>query len=228
MRRSSWNVSLYPGALTNGYYRRVFLPEPRGLRSADRVAERIAMLRTVPAVQPLRVWAEDLENRVPGRIVPRFDPAEAGIDSTVLFVLEAPGPMTNASNARPGSGFISADNDDATAENVWRVRSEVGLHDGVLHWNIVPWYLGAASVKPTRAELAEGSAALLELMGLLPKLRTLILAGRYAQDGWRTGIAGSLRRPPVEVIETWHPSPLALNQRGKRAEFKTALARAVT
>ncbi len=52
--------------------------------------------------------------------------------------------MTNAGNARPGSGFISVDNDDQTAENVWHARSQAGLHAAVVQWNIVPWYLGTA------------------------------------------------------------------------------------
>ena len=45
-------------------------------------------------------------------VVPHFDPAEAGVRTRVLCVFEAPGPMTNACNKRPGSGFISADNND--------------------------------------------------------------------------------------------------------------------
>ncbi|MER7795897.1 uracil-DNA glycosylase [Microbacterium sp. NPDC096154] len=184
------------------------------------------MLGSEPAVQPLTEWSRRLEAMSPGKVVPHIDPADAGVDARVLFVLEAPGPMTNASNIRPGSGFISVDNDDATAANIWQARSDAGLHSGCMLWNIVPWYLGPASVKPTKSELGEGAASLLELMGLLPKLTTVILAGRIAQQGWRAHIASSLRHPPVDVIETWHPSPLAMNQPGKRDQFAAALASA--
>ena len=131
--------------------------------------------------------------------------------------------MTNAGNKRPGSGFISVDNDDQTAENCWQAREAAGLVDGVLHWNIVPWYLGVASRKPTGAELKDGATELLGLMRLLPQLDTVVLSGRYAQTGWRRHLASSLHRSAVRVIETWHPSPLALNQSGKRAEFVAAL-----
>lgn len=183
------------------------------------------MLRTEPSVQPLREWADDLAERR-GVVVPQFDPAEAGDDARVLIVFEAPGPMAHAGNVRPGSGFISADNDDQTAENCWRARDAAGLHDGALHWNIVPWYLGVASRKPTGSNVRDGAAELLSLMRLLPRLDTVVLSGRYAQTGWRKHLTNSLHRPAMRVIETWHPSPLALNQPGKRAEFVDALRRA--
>lgn len=40
--------------------------------------------------------------------------------------------MTNADGQRPGSGFISVDHNDATAESLWLTRTEVDLVDGVL------------------------------------------------------------------------------------------------
>ncbi len=180
------------------------------------------MLETELRVHPLREWAEDLASRR-SAVVPWPDPAEAGVDARVLVVFEAPGPMTNASNVRPGSGFVSVDNDDLTAENCWRARVESGLEDGVLCWNMVPWYLGTAARKPTASEITDGAAELLSLMWLLPRLDTVVLCGRYAQTGWNKHLQSSLRRPAVRVIETWHPSPLAMNQPGKRAEFVEAL-----
>lgn len=175
------------------------------------------MLRTVDSVQLLRDWAASFERRVDGRIVPHFDPAEAGVDARVLFVLEAPGPMTNALT-RSGSGFISVDNDDPTAANLWKARDAAGLHDGFLVWNIVPWYLGPASVKPKAGEIAEGAEALREVMSLLPLLEFVVLSGRYAQRGWRTFVdpAGSSH---VRVVHTWHPGPQAMAQVGKRDEL---------
>lgn len=203
----------------------MFLDAPRGFRDPGFVAARLEMLESVDRVQPLREWAADLAARRDA-LVPWIDPAEAGADTRVLLVFEAPGPMTNSGNQRPGSGFISVDNNDQTAENTWRARSEAGLDDGVLCWNIVPWYLGPASRKPTSAEVSDGAEELLSLMTLLPLLDTIVLAGRYAQAGWNRHLARTLRRPAVRVIETWHPSPLALNQPGKRAEYVAALARA--
>jgi hypothetical protein len=199
----------------------VFLPQPNGFRDAARVTERQAMLATEQSVQPLRAWAEDLAARR-NVVVPQFDPAEAGVDAKVLFLLEAPGPMTNAGNARPGSGFISVDNHDATAANSWRARDAAGLHDGVLHWNIVPWYLGTAKRKPTRAELKEGGAELRELLTLLPYLEVVVLSGLYAQAGW----AGHVARHAADgltVVPIWHPGNQSLNQPGRRDEFNQSV-----
>ncbi|MGV8881138.1 MAG: uracil-DNA glycosylase [Rhodoglobus sp.] len=184
------------------------------------------MLETSEAVQPLKEWSEALaaRRRV---VVPHFDPDEAGIEARVLVLLEAPGPMTNADNSRPGSGFISADNDDQTAENCWTTRNEVGLRSGTLHWNIVPWYLGPASKKPNVAELGQGAMELRSLLGLLPRLSAVVLSGRFAQVGWNKHVAPFVD-DRFRVIETWHPSPLSLNSPGRRAEFRSALEQAAT
>lgn len=209
----------------------MFLDQPRGLRDPSQVAARLQLLATDERTLPLAEWATALAKRrtaLSGErvVVPWFDPAESGVESRVLVILEAPGPMTNADNSRPGSGFISVDNDDPTAENTWRARAEAGLNSGVLHWNIVPWYLGTAARKPNAVELADGAAELLELMRVLPNLDTVLLAGEYAKKGWSRHLARSLRRPEVRVIETWHPSQRALIQPGKRAAFVAALREA--
>lgn len=132
--------------------------------------------------------------------------------------------MTNAQNARAGSGFISSDNNDATAENLWRARRDTGLIEHELLWNIVPWYLGPASKKPKVADLREGAVYLRELISLLPELHTVVTLGQFPRRGWsrfgRPGLGIGIR-----TIESWHPSPLAMNQPGKRAELHAALAR---
>jgi hypothetical protein len=179
------------------------------------------MLDTDAPVQPLREWAADLAARR-DVVVPQFDPAEAGVDAKVLFVLEAPGPMTNAGNTRPGSGFISVDNDDETAANTWRARNAAGLYDGVLHWNIVPWYLGTAARKPTVAERREGAAELRALLTLLPYLEVVVLSRLHAREGWDRHVAPFLPDPP-DVVRTWHPGAQSLNQPGRRADVSSAL-----
>lgn len=182
------------------------------------------MLETVPSVQPLRQWAADLKARRPETAyLPDFDPAEAGVEARVLIVAEAPGPKTNPLNN--GSGFISVDNDDPSAENLWRLRNEAGLHHGVLLWNIVPWYLGAAAVKPTREDLARGAAALRGLLEVLPDLQVVVLTGLPAQAGWDRYLSG-YRTGDITVIRTWHFSGLALKQPGKRAELLASLRKA--
>lgn len=182
------------------------------------------MLKTSERVAPLRGWATELASRR-NAVVPLFDPAEAGVEARVLMLFEAPGPMTNAENKRPGSGFISVDNDDQSAENVWHARDAVGLHDGVLAWNIVPWYLGPASKKPNAAELGQGGMELRRLLPLLPNLAVVVLSGRLSQLGWTKHVAPYVGNS-LSVIETWHPSPLSFNQPGHRDDFTRALSRA--
>lgn len=199
----------------------MFLPHPRGFKDISLIAERMSMLETDELTQRLRDYAIDLSER--RRVhVPQFDPAEAGVDAKVLFLFEAPGPMTNSGNKRPGSGFISVDNDDLTAANMWTARDVAGLHDGVLCWNIVPWYLGAASRKPSREELAAGAEELIRLLGLLPYLEVVVLSGLYAQAGWARHVAPTVPDTP-SVVEVWHPSPLSLNQPGRRDEFNASI-----
>lgn len=182
------------------------------------------MLEAARPSEPLGAWVADLAS-VRG-VVPDFDPADAGSKAQVLLLFEAPGPMTNTAGKRPGSGFVSTDNNDATAENLWRARNAAGLDDGVLCWNIVPWYLGVASRKPTTAELRDGGGALHNLLTtVLSDVHTVVACGRYAQRGWskfaRPGLSKGIR-----TIETWHPSPLSMNQKGHRAELVAALGRA--
>ena len=216
----------------------MFLSAPRGLASPSVLAERRELLLNAPAVQPLREWSAGLVDRRrasdarAGRdgmqrttLVPDFDPAEAGTAARVLVVLEAPGPMTNQENPRPGSGFISIDNDDQTAANAWTLRNEAGLDGHALHWNIVPWYLGVASRKPTAEELRQGSLELRSLITLLPDLRAVLLSGLYSQKGWKANIAPFVG-DRFTAIDTWHPSPLALKQPGKRDELRRAFERA--
>lgn len=196
---------------TSKYPAYVYLAEPRALRRPDSREERKAQL-DAPHIVSLESFArevEDLESTRRGEqvYIPHFDPGDAGIDARILAVYEAPGPMTNG-NSR-GSGFISVDNDDRTAENTWKLRTEAGATWGVLHWNIVPWFLGEASVKPRVEEVHCGAEALCGVIDRLPRLSTVLLCGRFAQRGWERFVQSKYRER-YRVIETWHPSPLSL------------------
>lgn len=201
---------------------------PRSLGNPRVLQERHATRYSSPTA-PLSTWVEQLiASRTSAGLkaeIPTFDPAEAGMDARVLLLLEAPGPMTNALNARSGSGFISSDNNDATAENLWHARQAAGLVGGALLWNIVPWYLGPASRKPTVADLREGAKLVQEVIAMLPELHTVVTLGVFPRNGWakfgRPNLGMGLR-----TIETWHPSPLAMNQSGKRSHLVKALTRA--
>ena len=204
---------------------------PRSLRNADEIADRRRLLRTAATAIPLSDWVDDLIARrqhqgLPAEI-PYIDPLDAGANARVLIILEAPGPRTNAFNTVPGSGFISSDNDDATAENLWHARREAGLTNGVLIWNAVPWYLGPTKRKPRVPEKREGGTILRELVRHLPELDTVVPLGAHARDTW-----SRFARPnigiPVRTIESFHSGNQAMNQPGLRAHLHAALARAAT
>jgi hypothetical protein len=157
--------------------------------------------------------------------VPDFDSTEAGVLAPVLLLLEAPG--GKATRERGGSGFVSPDNDDATAANMWRLLREAGFERArdVVTWNIVPWYLGSDSKirQAAQRDLDEARPHLIELLGLLPYLTVVVLIGKRAADGWRyLGAA-------LPTIEVPHPSPRNLNSRPwSRAALRDGLTTART
>jgi hypothetical protein len=88
--------------------------------------QRKAMLPRLHMVD-LASYAQSL--RKTGVEVPDFDPLDGGVRAQVLFLFEKPGPMTaeKGSGNRSGSGFISRDNDDPTAEAIWRFMREADI-----------------------------------------------------------------------------------------------------
>jgi hypothetical protein len=204
---------------------------PRSLRACAEVSDRLKLLHSSPTASPLTDWVNGLiatrsAAGLPAE-VPYADPLDAGIEARVLIVLEAPGPKTNAFNPVPGSGFISSDNDDFTAENLWHARTQSGLIEGVLIWNAVPWYLGPTKRKPRVAEKTEGGEILRELIHMLPELHTVVPLGDHAKETWRRfarpGLGTAMR-----TVESFHSGNQAMNQPGLRRRLHAALARAAT
>jgi uracil-DNA glycosylase len=179
---------------------------PRANRD-PRELQRKRQLLDAPHVAPLTDLVRALSAER-GVTVPWFDPTEAATEARILMLFENPGRRADAAQ---GSGFISPDNDDKSAENMWGFLREAGIdrRRDVVAWNIVPWYLGDdRKIGEVRAnDIAEARPALLRLLGLLPELRVVILFGRKAQAGW------SRARPPSDalVLETPHPSGRWLN-----------------
>jgi hypothetical protein len=141
--------------------------------------------------------------------VPDFDPLDGGGDARALFLFEKPGPMTAESGRRPGSGFISRDNDDPTAEATFRFMEQAGIPRKLtVIWNVVPWWNGTRKVSPE--ELARGIACLHDLLELLPSLSVVVLVGRKAGHAKRW-----LEGKGLPLLASHHPSPLV------RAKFRT-------
>lgn len=181
---------------------------PRTNRDASELARKRRLLGA-PHIAPLTAHVARIRLERGADRVPDFDPTEAGIEAPILLLLEAPG--AKATRERGGSGFISPDNNDASAENMWRLLREAGVdrRREVVTWNVVPWYIG--SDKKIRAadsaDLLEGRRYIEELLGLLTSLRVVVLIGKAAAREWsQLGL-------DVPTIEAPHPSPRNLNSR---------------
>ncbi|MFN8113186.1 MAG: uracil-DNA glycosylase [Solirubrobacterales bacterium] len=166
-----------------------------------------------PNIAPLTDFVERMRSDKPEAAIPYFDPTEAGTEARILLLLEAPG---RRSALDAGSGFVSSDNNDQTAENMWRLleRAEIDRSTDVVTWNVVPWYIGdGTKIRPTRsADLDEARSATQELIAMLPRLQVVVLLGKPAAKAWK---ALGFER---EAIEAPHPSPLNLNTRPERRE----------
>ncbi len=200
-------------------------------RDFAEVARKRSLLHE-PHVAPLTGFVERLRaQHGGGESVPWFDPTEAGVNARILALLEAPGPKaTGAEGPRPrskGSGFISCDNDDPTADHVWHLLHGARIDRATEYasWNIVPWYVGDGNKirAANRKDIDQARPALRELLDLMPRLRVVMLLGDAAQKGWRrAGIDRGL-----EVVNVRHPSPQWLHRYpGARQELRDAFAQA--
>ncbi len=171
---------------------------PRSLRSPDAVAHRRQLLQE-PHIAPLAAYVETLRSADPMREFPDFDPLDGGSDADLLFLLEKPGPMTSARGK--GSGFVSRDNNDPTAEATFNFMRQAGLaRQRTAIWNVIPGWNGTLRITP--GELLAGMQALKGLLPLLPRLRTVILVGQKAHR------AAPLIEPlGLRILQSAHPSP---------------------
>jgi hypothetical protein len=173
---------------------------PKSMRSAT-VRERRKLMLGQSHIAPLTAYVAKLRQR--GSVeVPDFDPLDGGIDARVLFLFERPGPMTAEGGETTGSGFISRNNDDPTAEATFRFMRQADIpRTQTVIWNVIPWWNGTRKV--TRQELRDGTEAVRELIALLPKLRATVMVGKNA-----TAALPYLEGTGLALFSSDHPSPL--------------------
>lgn len=183
-------------------------------------------------IDPLTRLIMHLRRERPDVSVPWFDPESGGADARVLLLLEAPGPMAALAppdSKQSSSGFVSLDNDDATAAALHDLVAGAGVaREELLMWNMVPWYLGDSTHTKIRAatndDIDEGAVWLEQLVGLLPNLTVAVLLGEKALRGWFR-IATRVGRP-IPVLACPHPSPRSLNPHPERREIIAATLKA--
>ncbi len=173
---------------------------PRSLRDAGLCRQRREMLG-LPHMAPLTAYAAKLRQGGAGE-VPDFDPLDGGIDARVLFLFEKPGPMTAESGKRPGSGFISRNNDNCTAEATFHFMRQAGIPRKLtVIWNVIPWWNGTRKV--TARELHQGAECVEQLLKLLPALSAVVMVGRSAGRA-----KPYLATTGLPFFDSYHPSPI--------------------
>ncbi|MDE2365156.1 MAG: uracil-DNA glycosylase [Hyphomicrobiales bacterium] len=172
---------------------------PRSLRENFARKERRTLLDE-PHIAPLRDFVAALRAQFTDWEFPDFDPLDGGVDAECLFLFEKPGPMTSEKGG--GSGFISRDNDDPTAEATFCFmrQAKIDRRRSVI-WNAIPGWNGERRI--SQPELRMGIESLAALLALLRRIHTVVLVGKRAQ-----GARGQLARPGLRIFESAHPSPL--------------------
>ena len=161
-------------------------------------------------IAPINRLVDSLKDTQHGE-VPYVAPIYGGINASLLSVMRDPGPMTQT---KVGSGFLSMENDDQTAETFCRYLSDTSINTSeIVPWNAYPRYINR---KPLASELNEGAQPLFELIELLPRLRIVMLHGGSAKDGWRRltkRFPDLVQERRLYVIETYHTSRQAFIHR---------------
>jgi uracil-DNA glycosylase len=110
--------------------------------------------------------------------------------------------VTGGRGKRSGSGFISRDNDDPTAEAIFNFMREAEIpRELTIMWNVIPWWNGTRAV--TTPELQAGVSSLSELIRLLPNLKAIMLVGQKAARA-----RSYCENNGLTLFTCDHPSPL--------------------
>jgi hypothetical protein len=186
--------------------------EPRALKSEIARKQRLDMLN-LPHIAPLTAYVEELRKRDLGYI-PYFDPMDGGINAKVLFLLEKPGRKTfnDPKSKRPGSGFISRNNDDRTAEATFNFMERAQIpRDATVIWNLIPGWDHKREF--SKEDRHRGAACVPELMTLLPALRAVVFVGVPAAQA-----LPALEGKGLFLLRSDHPSPIVQGTNRSRWE----------
>ena len=93
-------------------------------------------------IEPINRLVDSLRDDATGSWLPYVAPMYGGRNARLLSLLRDPGPRTRDAE---GSGLLSMENDDPTAEAISRLFTEAGINAcDVVPWNVYPWYINRA------------------------------------------------------------------------------------
>lgn len=175
-----------------------------------------------PHIAPFVALADEIaavRGLTPGD-VPYPDPQFAGTAARALVLLQSPGPRTSRTK---GSGLLSLENDDRSAERCYYLYRRAGLDwRALLHWNAIPW--PTASSKPSSRDLREAVALLPRILSLLPRIEAVLLLGDYAQAAWKRAAAADLAPVPLDqIFRGPHPSDRGVMLSGAEDRLRSAV-----
>lgn len=181
------------------------------LASQHGIDARQALLKA-PHMVGLAKLRDQLAAAAPAHI-PHFDPLDGGERARCLLLLDAPGRRAADSGSADvaGSGFVSRDNPDPSADNLRAALLQAGLpREATIIWNTVPWYIGTANkLSPTLARNWHAAKpALRQLLPLLPALEVVVLLGRKAE---RAEVLLRTEFPGLAVLKCPHTGAMAYN-----------------
>ena len=165
-------------------------------------------LRYTGRVAAINRFIDELGTRNEAGHPPYIPPICGGVDALALSISRDPGPKAGGIK---GSGFLSIENDDPSAERMGQFLSEAGIDYGqVVPWNAYPWYINS---DPTAEQLIAGVEPLRDLISLMPRLRVVVLHGTAAAKGWKLFLRehhGMVNRRGIVWLATYHTSRQAL------------------
>ncbi|OPX15572.1 uracil-DNA glycosylase [Gordonia sp. i37] len=158
----------------------------------------------LPHVEPINRLVDEL--RTDEEWMPYVAPAMGGINARLLVIFRDPGPKTRDGQ---GSGMLSPENDDPSAERLITLLTDAGIDvEEVMGWNTFPWYINR---KPSSPEVDRGLPVLRRVVELCPNLKVVMAHGGDAQVAWkRFRRRYSADARGLTTIETYHTSRQAL------------------
>jgi hypothetical protein len=153
-------------------------------------------------IAPINHFVDEI-NEPEGLVAPYVAPIYGGVKARMLSVLRDPGRMANQ------SGFLSIENNDATAETMYGLLAEAEIKvPDMVPWNAYPWYING---NPNAAQVNAGVEPLIHIIDLLPMLQVVILHGGTAHDSWRRLTLNPhgldiIANRGLQIIETYHTS----------------------